>query len=91
MESDQIFVSGILLWWLTQLLPLIGAAEATPGMLLTGLRLTDEGGARVGLGRLLVRAPMLVVMLLTFQYRPDGAGLLLHDRLSRSRVGVRLR
>jgi len=83
-RSEQVVVNGILLWLLTQLLPL--ASGATPGMLLTGLRLIEGSGARVRLRPLLVRALMLILMLVTFQYRPDSTGLLMHDRLSRSRV-----
>jgi hypothetical protein len=87
--ADQAIPTGILLWWLTQLMPLL--VRATPGMLLTGLRLTDEGGKRAGLRALLVRTPMLIVTILTFQWRQDLARLLLHDRLSGSRVVVKAR
>lgn len=81
---EQAIVTGILLWWMTQLLPL--AAAATPGMLLTGLRLTDQSGGRLSLQALLFRTLMLIVTVVTFRFRPDQAGLLMHDRLSRSRV-----
>jgi tRNA A-37 threonylcarbamoyl transferase component Bud32 len=83
----EVIVTGILLWWLTQLLLL--AVAATPGMLLTGLRFTDEGGRRAGLRAVLVRTPLLIVTFVTFQWRQDDACLLLHDRLSLSRVVVK--
>jgi uncharacterized RDD family membrane protein YckC len=86
-RPDQVVVTGILLWWLTQLLPL--ASGTTPGMLLTDLCVIEGNGAKAGLRALLVRALMLILMLATFQYRANAAGLLLHDRLSRSRVVVR--
>ena len=81
---EQAPVTGILLWWAMQLLPL--GTAATPGMLLTGLRLTDAGGDRITLQPLLIRTLMLIVTLVTFRFHPDAAGLLPHDRASNSRV-----
>jgi uncharacterized RDD family membrane protein YckC len=87
--SDQSVVTGAVLWWLVQLLPL--ATGATPGMLLNRLRLIGDDGKRAGFLGVLVRTPLLLVTIVTFQWRRDVAGLLLHDRLSGTRIVVKKR
>jgi uncharacterized RDD family membrane protein YckC len=82
--SEQILVTGLLLWWLVQLLPLI--TGATPGMLAMSLRLTDQSGGANKLWAMLLRTVMLLVSIVTFRFRSDSEGLLMHDRVSGSRV-----
>ena len=84
LPPDQVIVTGILLWWATQLLPVV--AGATPGMLMMGLRLTDEAGGTIAVPGLLFRAIMLLAAVVTFRFRPDASGLLPHDRISKTRV-----
>jgi hypothetical protein len=86
---DQAVVTGIVLWWMVQLLPL--AIGMTPGLALTRLRLVGDNGKRAGLRAVLVRTPLLLVTIITFQWSQDAARLLLHDRLSGTRVVVKRR
>jgi Protein kinase domain len=85
--SEDVFVTGVVVWWAMQLLPL--AVWATPGMLIMGLRLTDQSGGAVRVGALLFRTMMLIVTCIAFRFRSDSAGLLMHDRMSGSRVAVK--
>lgn len=88
-SPEQSPLTGILLWWLTQLLPLI--TGATPGMLVIGLRLTDQSGGRVGSLRLLLRPVMLVLAGVCLRVWPDANGDFMHDRMLGSRVIVKAR
>jgi uncharacterized RDD family membrane protein YckC len=81
---EQVIATGVLLWWITQLLPVV--AGATPGMLAMGLRLTDQSGGAISVRALLFRTVMLIATIIMLQFRPDPGGLLLHDRMSGSRV-----
>jgi len=83
-DPEQIVVAGLLIWWGTQLLPRI--TRATPGMLAVRLRLIDQRGEAVALKSLLLRAVMLIAALLMFRFKSDSQGLLMHDRISNSRV-----
>ncbi|MEU1086502.1 RDD family protein [Streptomyces sp. NPDC005576] len=65
----------------------VGTLGFTPGKRLLRLRVVSEGGGRLGLGRVLVRTVLLVVVIPALIWDRDGRGL--HDRLSRS-VQVRL-
>jgi serine/threonine protein kinase len=85
---EEVPLIGVLLWWITQLLPLV--AGATPGMLVMGLRLTDQRGSGITLGALVLRTVMLIATI-TLRFRPDSQGLFMHDRVSRSRVVRRRR
>jgi uncharacterized RDD family membrane protein YckC len=78
---------GVVLWWITQLLPLV--AGATPGMLVMGLRLTDQRGGAITLRTLLFRTVMLIATIITLRLWPDSQGLFMHDRVSCSRVVFR--
>ena len=80
----QVVVTGILLWWITQLLPL--ATGATPGMLVMGLRLVDQRGGAISLKALLFRAVLLIATIASLRFRPDARGLLMQDRVTGSRV-----
>ena len=86
---EQVIVTGALLWWITQLLPFV--TKATPGMLVMGLRLTDQNGGAITLRALLLRTAMLIVTIITLRFRADSGDLFMHDRVSRSRVVLKLR
>jgi serine/threonine protein kinase len=86
---EQVMVTGALLWWIEQLLPLVN--RATPGMLVMGLRLTDQNGDAITLRALLLRTAMLLVTIITLRFRADSGDLFMHDRVSRSRVVLKLR
>jgi uncharacterized RDD family membrane protein YckC len=81
---EQLIVTGLLLWWVTQLLPRV--TRATPGMLAMGLRLTDQRGEAITLKSLLLRTVMLAATIIMCRFRSDSQGLLMHDRVSGSRV-----
>ena len=83
LRPDEVLVTGILLWWMTQLLPIV--IGATPGMLAMGLRLTDSNGGAVTLRELMFRPVMLLATIVTFRFR-HSEGLLWHDRVSGTRV-----
>jgi uncharacterized RDD family membrane protein YckC len=86
---EHVIVTGLLLWGMTQLLPLV--TEATPGMLVMGLRLTDRNGGAIPLRALLFRTLMLIATIITFRFRSESGGLFMHDRVSRSRVVLNAR
>lgn len=86
-EPGQIVATGLLIWWIIQLLPL--ATSGTPGMLLMGLRLADQSGSTITLSTLLSRTIMLIVTFITLRFRPNSQGLLLHDSVSGSRVVIK--
>jgi serine/threonine protein kinase len=86
---EQVIVTGALLWWITQLLPFV--TKATPGMLVMGLRLTDQNGGAITLRALLFRTSMLIVTIITLRFRSDSRGLFMHDRVSGSGVVLKLR
>ncbi|MFD6424807.1 RDD family protein [Streptomyces sp. NPDC060198] len=65
----------------------VGTLGFTPGKRLLRLRLVSEGGGRLGMGRVLVRTVLLLLVIPALIWDRDGRGL--HDRLSRS-VQVRL-
>jgi serine/threonine protein kinase len=84
LQEQNALTSGVLLWGLLQQLPwLIGA---TPGMLVTRLRVTGENGDKPDLTTMLLRTIYLLQTLITFRYRTDEDGLMPHDRSSNSRV-----
>jgi uncharacterized RDD family membrane protein YckC len=84
LPPNQVVAGGILLWWITQLLPLI--TGATPGMLIVGLRVVDQSGADVSFREVLFRPIILLASIVTLHLRPDSRGLFMHDRVSNSRV-----
>jgi serine/threonine protein kinase len=86
---ELIIVTGVMLWGIIQLLPLV--TRATPGMLVMGLRLTDQSGGAIRLSALLFRAVMLIAALITLRLRSDAEGLFVHDRMTRSRVVLHAR
>ncbi|MFD7921823.1 RDD family protein [Streptomyces sp. NPDC059740] len=65
----------------------VGTVGFTPGKRLLGLRVVSEGGGRAGLGRVLLRTVLLVVVVPALIWDRDGRGL--HDRLART-VEVRI-
>jgi uncharacterized RDD family membrane protein YckC len=83
-QSEQLPITGVVLWWITQLLPLI--TKATPGMLLIGLRLTDQSGGRAKPLALLLRPVMLILAALTCRLRLASDGRFMHDRV----IGIRM-
>ena len=85
---EQVILTGVLLWAIIQLLPLIAR---TPGMLLIGLRLTDQGGGAITLKALLLRRVMFIATIITLRLRPDSQDLFMHDRMSGSRIKVNTR
>ncbi len=84
MDETLLAPDGVLLWLATQLLP--RAIGATPGMLTMRLRLMSMSGKPITLVTVLLRTMVLPVTLLGFRFRPDRNGLLLHDRISDSRI-----
>ncbi|MFF2505260.1 RDD family protein [Streptomyces sp. NPDC058067] len=61
----------------------VGTVGFTPGKRVMGLRVVAEnGGGRLGLGRVLVRTLLLCVAVPALIWDRDGRGL--HDRLSRA-------
>ena len=82
---QQVLVAGVLLWCITQLLPRV--TGATPGMLVMGLRLTDLNGGVPALRAVLFRTVMLVAACITLRLRTE-TGLLMHDRVSNTRVVI---
>jgi serine/threonine protein kinase len=82
----QIAWAAVLLWWFTQLVPIV--AEATPGMLMIGLRLTNEHGGPISLRALLLRPFLFVVGVVCCRFWPDADGRFMHDRAVGSRVLV---
>ena len=86
LPPEQIIVTGVLLWLVTQLLPLV--TGGTPGMLAIGLRLTNQSGGAITLRALLLRTVMLIATIITLRFRSDSKGLLMHDRVSGSRVAL---
>ncbi len=83
---QQVLVAGVLLWCITQLLSRV--TGATPGMLVMGLRLTDLSGGVPALRAVLFRTVMLVATFITLRLRADTEGLLMHDRVSNTRVVI---
>jgi uncharacterized RDD family membrane protein YckC len=81
---EQIIPIGILLWWITQLLPIV--IDATPGMLMVGLRLTGPSGTSISMTQMMFRTTMLLATIITLRLRPDSQGLFMHDRVTDSRV-----
>jgi serine/threonine protein kinase len=86
---EQVIVTGVLLWGITQLLPRV--TGATPGMVVMGLCVTDQSGGAITLRALLFRTVMLIATIITLRFQPDSQGLFMHDRVSRSRVVRRRR
>jgi serine/threonine protein kinase len=86
LRPGEVLVVGMSVWWITQLIPVV--IGATPGMLLMGLRLTDQLGDAIPLRMLLFRTVMLVATVVTLQFKQNSAGLFMHDRTSCSRVVV---
>ena len=84
---DQVAVTGVLIWWIIQLLPVV--TGATPGMLLTGLRLTDQHGGGANPARLMFRPVMLIASIVSLRFQADFEGRLLHDRASGTQVVMR--
>ena len=84
-----VIATGVLLWFSTQFLAT--ATRATPGMLMMGLRVTDERGDAVAVKARLLRLLMLPAGILTLRLRPDANGLFVHDRATGSRVVCKLR
>jgi serine/threonine protein kinase len=80
----QVMLMGVLLWAITQLLPVV--TRATPGMLVMGLRLRDQRGSAMLLSTLLLRMVGFIATIITLRYRPDSQDLFMHDRMSGSRV-----
>ncbi|CAM5239895.1 RDD family protein OS=Streptomyces alboniger OX=132473 GN=CP975_09675 PE=4 SV=1 [Streptomyces alboniger] len=65
----------------------VGTVGCTPGKALFRLRVVAEGGGRLGIGRVLVRAVLLCVAIPALIWDRDGRGL--HDRLARA-VQIRI-
>jgi serine/threonine protein kinase len=84
-----VIVTGVLLWGIIQLLPLV--TKATPGMLVMGLRFTDQSGGAIRPSVLLFRTVMLIAAIIILRLRSDAEGLFMHDRMTRSRVVLRAR
>ena len=87
---EQVILTGVLLWAITRLLLLL-ITRTTPGMLLMGLRLTDQGGGPITLKALLFRTVMFMATVIILRLRPDSQDLFLHDRMSGSRIVVNTR
>jgi uncharacterized RDD family membrane protein YckC len=84
LPPNRVVAGGILLWWATQLLPLI--TRATPGMLIVGLRVVDQSGGDASFPEVMFRPIMLLASILTLRLRPNAQGLFMHDRVSNTRI-----
>ncbi|WP_299530838.1 RDD family protein [uncultured Streptomyces sp.] len=76
-----------LLVFLVMSLLTVGTIGCTPGKRVLGLRVVAEGGGRIGLGRVLLRTVLLLVVIPALVWDRDGRGL--HDRLSKA-VQIRM-
>ncbi|MEU9251735.1 RDD family protein [Streptomyces sp. NPDC048270] len=65
----------------------VGTVGSTPGKRILGLRVTAEGGGRLGIARVLLRTLLLALVIPALIWDRDGRGL--HDRLARA-VQVRI-
>jgi hypothetical protein len=66
--AGQVIVTGALLWWITQLLPLV---TGRPWNVSDGSALDRSNGGAITLRALLFRTVMLIVTISTFRFRSD--------------------